>query len=164
MGESKMKWCLWKQSFLHFHLSRENLVFSHRAVAPFNHATGDTEIHFPDRTVDHPITEGKLITPESSAWKQEPCWRKDTNVAHFPQKIVHVCLGKQCTCPPENSARVPWKTACLQRCTVLEGHNASEYFFIPGFTSDQMTVLNIPKHITFPKLNLNNGQRRQFYG
>lgn len=31
----------------------------------------DTEIHFPDRTVDHPITGRKLITPNSSVWKTE---------------------------------------------------------------------------------------------
>lgn len=39
----------------------------------------DIEIHFPDRTVDHPITAGKLIPLTGSVWKH----RLPTVVGHI---------------------------------------------------------------------------------
>lgn len=37
---------------------------------------GDIEIHFLDRTVDHPITVRKLITSNSPVWKTEATLKK----------------------------------------------------------------------------------------
>lgn len=60
---------------------------------------GDMEIHFLDRTVDHPITVGKLMPSTSPVWKTEaPRNEKDINALHFklPREYLF-CVGNRFT-------------------------------------------------------------------
>lgn len=56
---------------------------------------GDMEIHFLDRTVDHPITVRKLIPSTSLCGKQKlPAMVKDINVLYFKLQTEYMFCMK----------------------------------------------------------------------